>query len=499
MKTEVIHEVKSFFSDGILTKGLNDTVIVLIPKGTKPESLADYRPISLCNVIYKIISKCLVNRLRPFLDGLISETQSAFVPGRLITDNAIIAFESFHKIQRSKNPRDNHCAYKLDLSKVYDRVDWAFLEKILLKMGFCKQWTNWIMCCVRSVRFSVRINGQTLDPFTPSRGIRQGDPLSPYLFLFVGEALTCILKKNMVEGSIIPLKVARNAQGISNLLFANDSLLFFKDTPEEARAVDSTLNLFQRCTGQLLSPSKCSLLFSSACPSTTQQEIKSILGVASSTFEEKYLGLPTPAGRMKSGCFQPILNRLTKRLNNWAERFMSHGAQDTRIKSVAQALPGYVMSVFKMTMGFCDQYERLIRDLWWGDDENQRKVHWSTWDNLVKHKSKGGLGFRDIHLFNQALLAQQAWRAIQNPSSLGARVLKAKYFPNGNILDTVFAADPSPVWKGVEFGLDLLKKGIISRIGNGKNTQFIRDQWLPRHSGLKITATKKNSGLRWVN
>jgi hypothetical protein len=121
--------VKEMFSDGILPKGLNDTVIVLIPKGTKPESLADYRPISLCNVIYKIISKCLVNRLRPFLDGLISETQSAFVPGRLITDNAIIAFESFHKIQRSKNPMDNHCAYKLDLYKAYDRVNWAFLKK----------------------------------------------------------------------------------------------------------------------------------------------------------------------------------------------------------------------------------------------------------------------------------------------------------------------------------------------------------------------------------
>jgi hypothetical protein len=499
MKEEVVRAVKGFFENGIIPEGLNDTTIVLIPKGSNPESLADYRPISLCNVLYKIISKCMVNRLRPILNNIISESQSAFVPERLITDNAIIAFECFHKIQRCKNPRDSHCAYKLDLSKAYDRVDWRFLEQILLKLGFCKRWIEWVMTCVCSVRFSVRINGYNSEPFSPSRGLRQGDPLSPYLFLFVGEALSCALNKQSVVGSITPIKVARGAPGISNLLFADDSLLFFKASPEEARAVDSSLKLFQRCTGQLLSPSKCSILFSSACPMAIQSEIKSILGISSSTFEEKYLGFPTPDGRMKNSCFQPIMARFTKRLSNWVERLMSHGAKDTLIKSVIQALPGHIMGVFKLSTGFCEQYEKLIRDFWWGDDENQRRVHWTAWDNITKPKGRGGLGFRDMHLLNQALLARQAWRLIQNPSSLCARVLKAKYYPHGNLLDTVFTSDPSPVWKGVEFGLQLLKEGIINRIGDGRNTQIIRDQWLPRDSGLRITTMKKNSRRRWVN
>jgi hypothetical protein len=302
-----------------------------------------------------------------------------------------------------------------------------------------------------------------------------------------------------MDGSITLIKVARGAPGISNLLFADDSLLFFKATPEEARAVDSTLKLFQRCMGQLLSPSKCSILFSSACPSANQSVIKAILGISTSTFEEKYLGLPTPEGRMKSSCFQPIMARFTKRLTNWAERFMSHGAKDTLIKSVIQALLGYVMGIFKLTTGFCDQYEKLIRDFWWGDAQNQRRVHWTAWDNITKPKGMVGLGFRDMRLLNQALLVRQAWRLIQNPSSLCARVLKAKYYPHGNLLDTVFTSDPSPVWKGVEFGLQLLKEGIINQIGNGKKTQILRDQWIPRDSGLGITTLKKNSRRRWVN
>ena len=123
LREDVINGVLDFFERETLPEGINDTVIVLIPKGKDPQSLKDYRPISLCNVIYKVISKCLVNRLRPFLDDIISETQSAFIPGRLITDNAAIAFECFHKIQHSISRHNTHCAYKLDLEKAYDRVD----------------------------------------------------------------------------------------------------------------------------------------------------------------------------------------------------------------------------------------------------------------------------------------------------------------------------------------------------------------------------------------
>jgi hypothetical protein len=165
LRTDVIQAVKQFFSDGIMPPGINETAIVLIPKGNNPEELKDFRPISLCNVIFKVISKCLVNRLRPILGEIISPEQSAFVPGRMIIDNAVIVFECIHAIQKGAGDKEEFCAYKLDLSKAYDRVHWGYLKKLMEKLGFHSQWVQWIMTCVSTVRYTVRLNGAPLVPF----------------------------------------------------------------------------------------------------------------------------------------------------------------------------------------------------------------------------------------------------------------------------------------------------------------------------------------------
>lgn len=202
---------------------------------------------------------------------------------------------------------------------------------------------------------------------------------------------------------------------------------------------------------------------------------------------------------MKDENFQPIMDRFLKRCNDWAGRHMSFAAKEVHVKSIVQALPTFAMGVFKFSVGFCDKYERLIREFWWGEDEGQRKVHWMAWDRMIKPKRAGGIGFRDMQIFNQALLARQGWRLLQKPDSLCARVLKSKYYPKGELLDTVFASDASQAWRGIEHGLDLLKNGIIWRVGNGKKIQLQRDQWVPRKSGLKVTAFKRRSRIRWVN
>lgn len=144
MRDDVVAAVKEFFVNRVMPEGINDTVIVLIPKGNSPECQKDFCPISLCNVIYHVNSKCLVNQLRPLLDELVPESPSAFILGRMTTDNASITFKCFYKIQQSKVPQNTHCPYKVDLTKAYDRIEWKFLEGALCKYGFCHKWISWV-------------------------------------------------------------------------------------------------------------------------------------------------------------------------------------------------------------------------------------------------------------------------------------------------------------------------------------------------------------------
>jgi hypothetical protein len=499
LRDDVIHAVRKFFNDGIMPPGINDTAIVLIPKGNSPSDLKDFRPISLCNVIYKIISKCLVNRLRPTLDDIISPEQSAFVPGRLITENAIIAFECIHAIQRGTWDREEFCAYKLDLSKAYDRVDWGFLKSLLVKLGFQSKWVQWIMTCVSSVRYTVRFNGVSLAPFAPSRGLRQGDLLSPYIFLLVDDGLSVLLKRLEQQGRLEGLKVCRRAPSISHLLFADDSHLFFRANATQAQNIKETLSIFERCTGQLVSSSKCSLLVRAGSRGDQVQQVRAILGVERVDFEEKYLGLPTPKGRMKRDVFQPLEQRFLKRMTAWKEKELSAVGKEILIKSVAPALPNYIMSIFKLTNGLCEDLMKAIRAYWWGSEKGRRRMQWVPWKTLVLPKYLGGMGFKDLILFNQALLAKQAWRLITYPDSLCARVLKAKYFPNGNLLDTVVAGDTSQTWRAIEHGLYLLKKGVVWRVGDGSAIRIWRDNWIPRPYGMKPIGSIRPCRLRRVS
>ena len=165
------------------------------------------------------------------------------------------------------------------------------------------------------------------------------------------------------------------------------------------------------------------------------------------------------------------------------------------IKSVIQALPVYAMGIFKFPASLCEELTQIIRNFWWGDEEDRRKTHWLAWDKLTRSKGKGGMGFRDLRLFNQALLAKQAWRLLVYPDSLCAKLMKAKYYPQGHILDTVFPHASSVTWQGISHGLELLKKGVIWRVCDGSSINIWRDNWIPRRHGLKISARRHNTRL----
>jgi hypothetical protein len=352
---------------------INKTFIVLIPKVASPKELGEFRPISLCNVIYKVASKVAANRLKGVLPEIISEEQSAFVPGRLITDNIITAYECLHFMKRSRAKKDRFCALKLDMRKAYDRVEWPYLEAIMLRLGFSSAWVSLIMRLVTTVSFSVLFNGVPQEEFRPSRGIRQGDPISPYLFLLAAEGLSCLLKSQDHSSALNGIQVASTAPAVNHLLFADDSLLFFRACYEGAAEVKEVLTKYCDASGQRINMDKSSIFFSKRCPAAIKESVKMELDVNRETLSEKYLGMPSGVGRSKNGAFKYLKDKVWKKVLGWLEQLLSVGGKEILIKSVAQAVPTFSMSCFKLPQGLCDHINAMLRKFWWGSKEGKKE------------------------------------------------------------------------------------------------------------------------------
>jgi hypothetical protein len=306
-----------FFHTGMLDSKINKTHIALIPKTQQPESVFVFRPISLCNVLYKLISKVLANRLKLVLPEIISCTQSVFIPGRLITDNILAAFEILHSMQTRMWSKTGFMGFKLDISKVYDRVEWHFLEAIMQMLGFAEQWIKLIMACVRSVSYSILINGSPVGNIQPSLGIRQGDSISPYLFLICVEALSALLQQAERKGVINGVPTSQRGPSLNHLLFADDIIILCKANSVEWRKIMRILGIYENRLAQKLNLQKTSQFFSHNTSQERKQGILGLLGLTETDRIDTYLGLPSFVGKSKVQAFDFIKDRVMKKISNW--------------------------------------------------------------------------------------------------------------------------------------------------------------------------------------
>lgn len=404
----IIHEsARHHQSSSTLLPVMNQTYLALIPKIKAPTKACHYRPIALCNFSYKILTKIIANRLKAFMPTLISENQSAFVSRRQIQDNIIVAHELYNHLKLLRSGDNGAFGLKLDMNKAYDRIEWNFLQAVLEKMGFAQNWVDLVMSCVSSTKLAVMMNGSPGDFFTPTRGLRQGDPLSPFLFLFVNDVLSKMIIKACASSLLDPIHIGPQALGVSHLFFADDSLFFLQATLQNCEHLSDLLHTYCVASGQLINVEKSSIFFSPNTLPEIVSLISFVLRIPVSTDPGKYLGLPTVWGRSKRAALGYIKEAVLKKVNGWKQATLSPAGKEVLLKSVATAIPAYPMSVFKFPRTLCTEINSILANFWWGKSDS-KGIHWKSWDFLCLPKTAGGLGFRNLEEFNNALLAKQA-------------------------------------------------------------------------------------------
>lgn len=306
----VTKEMECFFTSNSLNARFNETHVRLIPKTRAAKRVADYRPIALCSTHYKIIAKVLTSRLQTILKSIISMNQSAFVKGRAISDNVLITHEVLHYLQTSGARVRCSMAVKIDMIKAYDEIEWNFVEAVLTKLGFHDTWVVWIMECIRTVSYSYLVNGAAQGKVIPSRGIRQGDPLSPYLFILCTKVLSSLCAKSMRDGSLSDIKVARGCPPINHLLFADDTMFFTKTNVASCEALKRVQLLYENASGQCINLDKSAITFSAKTPGEVKTRVRKFFNIQNEGGMGKYLGLPEHFGRKKRDVFASLIDRI---------------------------------------------------------------------------------------------------------------------------------------------------------------------------------------------
>ncbi|KAL2938255.1 LINE-1 retrotransposable element ORF2 protein [Bienertia sinuspersici] len=307
---DVIRAVREFFASGKLLKEVSVTTLTMVPKVQTPNNVGDYRPIACCSTIYKCISKLLCSKLRAILPDIISPNQGAFVTGRSIMHNALIC-QDMMRFYRPSQIQDC-CMFKLDVKKAYDTVSWGFMNDIMTELGFPEHFIRLIMVCITSPQYTLMINGVPSPLVTPSRGLRQGDPLSPLLFTLCMEYFTRVMKKVSLLPGYRFHPLCRQLQ-LNHLCFADDILMFSRGDINTVTMNLAGLELFSQSTGLMISAAK-SEFFCAGVDSNTIQRIKALSGFSLGRLPFTYLGIPMSPKQIHPSDCEKLTDKMCARI-----------------------------------------------------------------------------------------------------------------------------------------------------------------------------------------
>ncbi|PKU87700.1 Putative ribonuclease H protein [Dendrobium catenatum] len=393
IKEDVINAVKDFFAGNPNPKFFSSTYIVLIPKIDGPNHWHDFRPISLCTFLNKLNSKIIANRLINILPRIISLNQTGYVKGRSIFDNILLAQEITHDI--NVKSKGGNVIFKLDISKAYENLNWNFLYKILSLFGFGNSFISIIKNSIENCFFSVIINGKHNGFFKSVKGIRQGDTMSPALFIIAMEYLSRGLNDLFLRNPRLNFRTIRGFP-ISHLSFADDFILFTNGSINNISLLLDFLFNFHTHSGLSINKEKSTFIVSKSINQTKIHSIQRLCGFVPKALPITYLGTPIYKGKKRSFLFDNIFTKIEKKMNNWSSNFLSYGGRLILIKSVLNSMPIYLFHTLLPSISVCSKLERIFNKFFWGSTFNNKSIHWSSWDKNCGTLSEGGLGCKSL-------------------------------------------------------------------------------------------------------
>nr|CAD1841683.1 unnamed protein product [Ananas comosus var. bracteatus] len=373
------------------------------------------------------------------------QDQAAFIKGRHILDNFFCAHILTHHLKATNTPA---AILKIDFQRAFDHIKWSFLQDLLLSRGFGQRWNNWISVLLGSNSSAVLLNGVPGKSFAHKKGLRQGDPLSPLLFVLCIDVLFRLVDKAVLSDHLPAVGIG-DAK-VHSLHFADDVLLFFDGSIRSATIIKSILDAFSECSGLKINFNKSTLT-----PINIADEqaagISTIFNCPLQPFPLSYLGLPLSPKNLRRADYLPLIENIDKRLAGWKCASLSRGGRLILLNSVLSSLPTYFCSVFALPSWVINEIDKIRRGFFWKGKNKTNGFHClASWNQVCRPLNVGGVGIRKLQVANSALLMKSLWKYYTSPSLPWVTLLKQKHYKRRPAAIAKSAPKGCcPIWRGI--------------------------------------------------
>lgn len=457
---DVHKAVQEFYLRFRMPKPTATATIILIPKVCNPQNFADYRPICLTNFISKVITRLLASRLAKILPKVISPEQAGFLQGRGITEQVLLAQEMVHFLD--KRTRGGQVIIKLDMTKAFDRISWQYLQLLLRKLGMDERLVRILINNLSATNCSILLNVSLTSSFSLGRGVKQGDPLSPLLFILSSEGFSRGLNDLMQTRALLGFKADR-VPCISHLGFADDLLIFLNGASHNLARFRKFLETYQKASRQLVNYNKSQFVVGQG---VSVHNTLAALGMRSTSLPIKYLGSYLYKGINKARYCSPLINHFDAKLSAWSTKLLSMVGRIILIKYVLNTIPTHLIASSKLPKGVINTLNRKMAAFLW-----KGRHHWKSWSSVCHGVEIGGLGIRNLTHVQKAYDCQLWWKYFQS-KTLWSEFSRAKYGQRPSTYSHIY---DSSTWKR------------ICRINEYMELHTIRSQgtlhWVPDEHG----------------